>query len=48
MRDAEPIANKIQKNPFVNSVEAIFGYPSKRYPNLKDYYLEESFKEIDT
>lgn len=47
MRDAEPIANKIQKTPFVNTVEAIFGYPSKRYPNLKDYYLKERFKELD-
>ena len=48
MRDAEPITNSIQEAPFVNSVEAIFSYPAKRFPNLRDDYLNELFKELDT
>jgi DNA-binding Lrp family transcriptional regulator len=47
MRDAEPIANSIQKASFVNSVEAIFSYPTKRFPNLRDDYLNALFKKID-
>jgi hypothetical protein len=47
MRDAEPIANSIQKASFVNSIEAIFSYPTKRFPNLRDDYLNELFKKLD-
>ncbi len=45
IRDAEPILNHLRKGPHITSVRAIYGYPAKKYPGLRQIRLEEILKE---
>ncbi|MFX1576950.1 MAG: winged helix-turn-helix transcriptional regulator [Promethearchaeota archaeon] len=47
LRDSKPIARKVGHQPFTESIEPIFGYPSKRFKNIRDYFLEEKFATLD-
>ncbi len=47
MRDATAIVNNIRQAPHVISVRAIFGFPSKRFKNLQDQFMEDKLAKIE-
>jgi DNA-binding Lrp family transcriptional regulator len=48
LRDSKPITSNVGQQPFAEAIEPIFGYPSKRYKNIRDYFLEEKFAELES
>jgi DNA-binding Lrp family transcriptional regulator len=44
IRDARHIAKKISEGPDIIEVRPLFGYPTKRFPGLRDVWLEEILK----
>lgn len=47
LRDANPIIKEISQCPLIDSVKAIFGYPTKRYTGLRELWFEKMLGQLD-
>ncbi|MDO8055824.1 MAG: hypothetical protein Q6361_03105, partial [Candidatus Hermodarchaeota archaeon] len=47
IREGSDIINSTRQLPGVISTEALYGYPTKRFPGLFDTYFEDIFKPLE-